>query len=178
MATLLDIRQKQTGGEEAVVGVLVEASRTSRQCMPLLALATALALLCRLHLLNNCCCCSNTTTNHHPQPTNADALIRMLSLHATGREAAGQGGELYKVLVLDKSCRDIVAPLLRVAELRAHGVTLHLSLEAERQPIADVPAVYLVAPTPDNVDRIAQVGDARVRRGGWTGTRCGLSSTA
>lgn len=40
--------------------------------------------------------------------------------------------------------QDILAPLLHVNELRKHGVTLHMLLDAERQPIPDVPAVYFV----------------------------------
>jgi hypothetical protein len=64
--------------------------------------------------------------------------------------------EVYKVLVMDKRCFDIVTPLVRVNELRRHGVTLHLLLDADRQPIADVPAVYYVSPTPRNVARIAK----------------------
>lgn len=40
--------------------------------------------------------------------------------------------------------QDILAPLLHVNELRRHGVTLHMLLDAERQPIPDVPAVYFV----------------------------------
>lgn len=67
----------------------------------------------------------------------------------------GSSSELYKVLVLDKFSRDVVAPLLRVAELRRHGVTLHLALEAERQPIPDVPAVYLLQPSQKGVERVA-----------------------
>ncbi|KAF8065561.1 SLY1 [Scenedesmus sp. PABB004] len=87
----------------------------------------------------------------------ADALLRMLNLHAPASAGKGEG-ELYKVLVLDRFCKDVIAPLLRVAELRAQGVTLHLLLEQERQPISDVPAVYFVQPTPANVERI--VADA------------------
>lgn len=45
---------------------------------------------------------------------------------------------------MDRFCRDIIAPLLRLNELRRHGVTLHLVLENERQPIPDVPAIYFV----------------------------------
>lgn len=40
--------------------------------------------------------------------------------------------------------QDILAPLLHVNALRRHGVTLHMLLDAERQPIPDVPAVYFV----------------------------------
>jgi hypothetical protein len=74
---------------------------------------------------------------------------------AGGAGTAGAGDSLYKVLVLDKFCRDVVAPLLRVAELRRHGVTLHLALEAERQAIADVPAVYLLQPSAKGAERVA-----------------------
>lgn len=81
----------------------------------------------------------------------------MLNLHASGPAAKDQG-ELYKVLILDRFCKDIVAPLMRVSELRSQGVTLHLLIDSERQPITDVPAVYFVQPTQDNVDKI--VADA------------------
>jgi len=63
-------------------------------------------------------------------------------------------GELYKVLILDRFTKDVVAPLLRLNDLRRNGVTLHLMLEAERQPIPDVPAVYLVTPSVFTADRI------------------------
>lgn len=89
-----------------------------------------------------------------PQPP-ADALIRMLHLHSSGTASKDQG-ELYKVLILDRFCKDIVAPLLRVSELRSQGVTLHLLLEAERQPITDVPAVYFMLPTAENVEKVVQ----------------------
>jgi len=79
----------------------------------------------------------------------------MLALHSTATTSRDQG-DLYKVLVLDRFCKDIIAPLLRVNELRSQGVTLHLLLEAERQPIPDVPAVYFIQPSAANVDRIVQ----------------------
>lgn len=44
----------------------------------------------------------------------------------------GDGEEVYKVIVLDRPCRDIVSPLIRVNDLRKHGVTLHLLIETER----------------------------------------------
>ena len=80
---------------------------------------------------------------------------------ASGGPGVGTGGatkdnsSLYKILVLDCFTKDVIAPLLRVADLRKHGVTLHLALEAERQPIPDVPAVYLVQPSAANPERIA-----------------------
>lgn len=85
----------------------------------------------------------------------ADALVRMLNLHSTSTTSRDQV-ELYKVLILDRFCKDIVAPLLRVSELRSQGVTLHLLLEQERQQIPDVPAVYFVQPTAENIEKIVQ----------------------
>lgn len=79
----------------------------------------------------------------------------MLNLHASGPAAKDQG-DLYKVLILDRFCKDIVAPLMRVSELRTQGVTLHLLLESDRQPIPDVPAVYFVQPTQENIEKIVQ----------------------
>jgi len=64
--------------------------------------------------------------------------------------------EGYKVLVLDKLARDVLTPLLRIKDLRSHGVTLHLPLDSPRQNIPDVPAVYLVQPTAESVDRVVQ----------------------
>ncbi|KAG2499041.1 hypothetical protein HYH03_003226 [Edaphochlamys debaryana] len=87
----------------------------------------------------------------------AEVVLRALNFNSVpGKEPASS--ESYKVLVLDKFTKDIIAPLLRLNDLRKHGVTLHLAMEAERQPIPDVPAVYLVQPTPANVERI--VADA------------------
>jgi hypothetical protein len=51
------------------------------------------------------------------------------------------------VLVYDASTRAIVSPLLTVPELRALGVTLHMPLEAPRDAIPDVSAVYFIGPS-------------------------------
>lgn len=81
------------------------------------------------------------------------SLAKLLSSPSPG-ESPGDSGE-FKVFVLDALARDIVAPLLKVQDLRKLGVTLHLALEdASRQAIPDVPAVYLCAPTPENISRI------------------------
>lgn len=62
----------------------------------------------------------------------------------------------WKVLVYDRFGQDIISPLLTVKELRDMGVTLHLKLHSERDPIPDVPAIYFVMPTDDNIRRIGQ----------------------
>jgi hypothetical protein len=93
----------------------------------------------------------------------ADGIVRMLHFNAPAAPGAANrpsaDDDAYKVLILDATTQDIVAPLLRVNELRRHGVTLHLQLHSDRQPIPDVPAVYFVAPTEEAAARIAE--DAR-----------------
>lgn len=88
----------------------------------------------------------------------SDAVVRMLHFNAAPAAALklGTDEDIYKVLVLDQVTKDILAPLLHVNELRKHGVTLHLLLDAERQPIPDVPAIYFVQPTEAAVQRILE----------------------
>ncbi len=58
--------------------------------------------------------------------------------------------------MLDRFTKDIIAPLLRVSDLRKHGITLHLVIEAARQPIPDVPAIYFLQPTEANMELLGQ----------------------
>lgn len=85
--------------------------------------------------------------------------MRLLHLNAP-QNALRQAGddEHYKVLVLDAFTRAVIAPLLRVNELRKHGITLHLSLETQRDPIPDTPSIYFVRASEETVRRI--VADA------------------
>lgn len=69
---------------------------------------------------------------------------------------AGSSHNQWKILIYDKECRGIISPLLSVAQLRRRGVTLHLLLESDREPIPDVPVVYFCHPTKQNLARIAQ----------------------
>merc|ERR1719265_1890409 len=43
-----------------------------------------------------------------------------------------------------------------VGSLRNHGVTLHLQISTQRHPVPEVPAVYFVEPTEDNIKRICE----------------------
>ncbi|KAI5291106.1 Vesicle trafficking between the ER and Golgi [Ascosphaera aggregata] len=56
------------------------------------------------------------------------------------------GDPIWKVLVFDDMGRDVISSVLRVSDLRNWGVTIHLY---------DVPVLYLVEPTHENVKRIA-----------------------
>lgn len=64
--------------------------------------------------------------------------------------------ENWKLLIYDAFCRDIISTLFKVADLRKHGVTLHLNLNADRQQVQDVSAIYMCTPSRENVDRIGK----------------------
>ncbi|KAH0451977.1 hypothetical protein IEQ34_019276 [Dendrobium chrysotoxum] len=87
-------------------------------------------------------------------------IIRMLNLNHQpnpGGATTGAGSateEVYKILVLDRFCRDILSPLIHVKDLRKHGITLYFVIDKERQTVPDVPAIYFVQPTTVNIGRI------------------------
>ncbi|KAF9808752.1 hypothetical protein SFRURICE_016269 [Spodoptera frugiperda] len=62
----------------------------------------------------------------------------------------------WKVLIYDRVGQDVISPLISVKELRELGVTLHVQLHSDRDPIPEVPAVYFCAPTEENLGRICQ----------------------
>ncbi|OQR92252.1 SEC1 family transporter SLY1 [Achlya hypogyna] len=91
------------------------------------------------------------------QDKQKENLLRMLDFNievAGAADASSAWGEQWKVLVYDPFCRDIIAPILKLQELRKKGVTLHMLLENDREDIPDVPAVYFVQPTESNLRRI------------------------
>ncbi|KAM4014204.1 sec1 family domain-containing protein 1 [Anomaloglossus baeobatrachus] len=83
------------------------------------------------------------------------ALKRMLNFNVPLVKST-TGEPVWKVLIYDRFGQDIISPLLSVKELRDMGVTLHLLLHTDRDAIPDVPAIYFVMPTEENVDRICQ----------------------
>ncbi|CAM9887991.1 unnamed protein product [Chrysoparadoxa australica] len=89
-----------------------------------------------------------------------DAVVKMLNMNkepsSTLSNEMSEWSDQWKVLVYDAPCRDIISTLLNVTQLRKRGVTLHMLLEAEREPITEVPAIYFCRPTEENLKRIAQ----------------------
>ncbi|XP_037756465.1 sec1 family domain-containing protein 1 isoform X4 [Chelonia mydas] len=83
------------------------------------------------------------------------ALKRMLNFNVPPIKNS-TGEPVWKVLIYDRFGQDIISPLLSVKELRDMGITLHLLLHSDRDPIPDVPAVYFVMPTEENIDRMCQ----------------------
>ncbi|XP_073040763.1 SEC1 family transport protein SLY1-like [Primulina eburnea] len=88
-----------------------------------------------------------------------ECIIRMLNLNQAVSNAGGTANEeVYKILIYDRFCQDILSPLIHVKDLRKHGVTLYFLLDKDRNPVHDVPAVYFLQPTPHNIQRV--VADA------------------
>ena len=83
------------------------------------------------------------------------ALQRMLDLNREPSDDRWQD-PMWKVLVYDAYCRDIISPLLKLGDLRKRGVTLHLLLDSDREVISDVPAIYFMQPTRENVRRLGK----------------------
>lgn len=84
-----------------------------------------------------------------------ECIIRMLNLNQAVNAPGGTADEnVYKILIYDRFCQDILSPLIHVKDLRKHGVTLYFLLDKDRNPVHDVPAVYFLQSTPRNVQRI------------------------
>ena len=62
----------------------------------------------------------------------------------------------WRLLVYDGPSRSIISPLFTVPTLHSKGVTLHMLINSHRDPIPDVPAIYFVKPTKENIDIIIE----------------------
>ncbi|XMA07432.1 hypothetical protein WAI453_000223 [Rhynchosporium graminicola] len=100
------------------------------------------------------------------------SIERMLNLNHDSEESSGdhnqasnggtisapilnsEGDPIWKVLVFDDLGRDVISSVLRVSDLRAWGVTMHMHISSSRRPIPDVPVLYLVEPTSSNLTSI------------------------
>lgn len=91
--------------------------------------------------------------NHDPARPDPDAANGLMPV--SNPLLGGDGEPIWKVLVFDNLGRDVISSVLRVQDLRNFGVTIHLNLHAARHPIPDVPAVYLVEPTAENIAAIS-----------------------
>ncbi|KAI8989582.1 Sec1-like protein [Pilobolus umbonatus] len=63
---------------------------------------------------------------------------------------------VWKVLIFDKFGQDIISSIMRVNDLRENGVTVHMLISQDRSPLPDVPAVYFVEPTSENILKICE----------------------
>lgn len=64
---------------------------------------------------------------------------------------------VWKLFVMDAAGQKILGPLIKVNDLREHGVTLFLQLKAHRERVPDVPVVYFIEPSTESVSLIIQV---------------------
>lgn len=87
-----------------------------------------------------------------------ECLIRLLNLNQPIHPSGTANEEVYKILIYDKFCQNILSPLIHVKDLRKHGVTLYFLIDKDRKPVHDVPAVYFVQASQVNIQRI--VADA------------------
>ncbi|KJZ73862.1 hypothetical protein HIM_06755 [Hirsutella minnesotensis 3608] len=64
------------------------------------------------------------------------------------------GNPIWKVLVFDDLGRDVISSVMRVSDLRSMGITMHMHISSARHPIPDVPVIYLLEPTAQNLQGI------------------------
>lgn len=86
--------------------------------------------------------------DHHNQSTSNGLPIPSTPI------LSPNGDPIWKVLVFDDLGRDVISSVLRVNDLRTWGVTMHMHISATRNPIPDVPVIYLVEPTSSNLRAI------------------------
>ena len=89
------------------------------------------------------------------------AVLRMLFLNQNvanqDLEDTYNQSEIYwKILVLDTRSTGIISSVLRVNDLLKAGVTVHTLIQSDRASLPDVPAVYFIEPTKENLDIIVK----------------------
>ncbi|KUL84244.1 hypothetical protein ZTR_06906 [Talaromyces verruculosus] len=93
--------------------------------------------------------------NHEVQPSSDAQTDGTAAVIPQSTPILNEDGDpIWKVLVFDNKGRDVISSVLRVNDLRAWGVTIHLNINSARYPIPDVPVVYLVEPTAVNTQLI------------------------
>ncbi|KAI5970329.1 SLY1 [Candida margitis] len=85
-------------------------------------------------------------------------LERMLHLNKDGSAdltLASKSEEIiWKVLVLDQKSRNILSSVLRVNDLLRCGITVHALINQQRSKLPDVPVIYFVEPSKENISTI------------------------
>ncbi|SAM03181.1 hypothetical protein [Absidia glauca] len=67
-----------------------------------------------------------------------------------------QDNSVWKVLVFDKFGQDVVSSIMRVNDLRENGITVHMLLNQDRSSLPDVPAIYFIEPTSENIKKVCE----------------------
>ncbi|GMM34255.1 syntaxin-binding protein [Saccharomycopsis crataegensis] len=90
------------------------------------------------------------------------AIERMLALNKVVQPDASDANLLkqdiiWKVLVLDKKSTNIVSSILSVNDLLNTGITMHTLINSpSRAALPDVPAIYFIQPTKENILKIVE----------------------
>nr|CCA17714.1 SEC1 family transporter SLY1 putative [Albugo laibachii Nc14]CCA18360.1 SEC1 family transporter SLY1 putative [Albugo laibachii Nc14] len=88
------------------------------------------------------------------QTKQKENVLKMLDFNSESKKTSESWSEQWKILIYDSFGRDIISPILKLQQLRKKGVTLHLLIDSPRDPIADVPAIYFVLATTENIEII------------------------
>ena len=86
------------------------------------------------------------------QQRQKNVVLRMMDLN---QDPGTAPAVVWKVLIYDGHCQEILSPLLTVLDTRKKGITLRMSLFDDRSRIADASAVYFVHPSKEAIDKIA-----------------------
>lgn len=96
-------------------------------------------------------------------PKSRTAWEKVLDLNMTEDElhskAASSPHLVWKVLILDEYSEQSLATLFHLGDLRMHNITLHIPLHAERDPLHNVMAIYVIEPNDRNIQRL--ISDCR-----------------
>lgn len=89
------------------------------------------------------------------------AILKMLFLNkdienANLEDTFSDQEILWKVLILDRKSTEIISSILRVNDLLKAGITVHTLIKQDRASLPDVPAVYFVSPTKENINLIVK----------------------
>lgn len=63
---------------------------------------------------------------------------------------------VWKILILDSKSTSIVSSVLRVNDLLEYGITMHALINQRRAQLQDVPVIYFIEPTPENIALIVK----------------------
>lgn len=90
-----------------------------------------------------------------PQPSQVFAL-RRAQRRVLNKQLAITTAANWQILVCDTFSSNLISTLLSQTELHKHCVTLKTLIHTTRGSVPDVPALYIVAPTPDNIAYISR----------------------
>ena len=62
----------------------------------------------------------------------------------------------FKALLYDQHAQSLIAPLMNLGALRECNIVYNANVMSKREPIPDLPVIYLVEPTPANFSIIAR----------------------